>query len=213
MEMMSSSPRVLIAEGRHVSHRPDLVRFRRVTSARLLVMSRRHRAFREPTLDLSKVNVRFSFQGPRQFTLRCSALGSRILLAGFSSSTSFLPSGSFLPDPRERCLSFPMATLSRSEARRGVPRLSPWPAVSEPSLTHHLATCLRLSVWGCMRRARCSSVLGPSSGCHLIRSPPEPPNVRASCSQLRGLRQGVSLFFFTKLNPLGTELQPDGSRI
>ena len=29
-------------------------------------MTRRHRAFREPTLDSSKVNVRFSFQGPRQ---------------------------------------------------------------------------------------------------------------------------------------------------
>ena len=33
-------------------------------------MSRRHRAFREPTLDSSKANVRFSFQGPRPPTWR-----------------------------------------------------------------------------------------------------------------------------------------------
>jgi len=53
---------------------------------------RRLRAFREPTLDSSRMSVRFSFQGPRHpFRLRVpSALGSRIILAAPGSSTFLL---------------------------------------------------------------------------------------------------------------------------
>jgi hypothetical protein len=121
----------LIAEGRHVSHRPDLVRFRKVTSARLLVMSRRHRAFREPTLDLSKVNVRFSFQGPRQFALRRSALGG----ASYSRTTfgqrSFFVGGRSLFQGREPAFSRvgrranPRAPGPRSVRGRSAPGPSP----------------------------------------------------------------------------------------
>ena len=54
----------------------------------------RHRAFREPTLDSSRMSVRFSFQGPRQPGFP-SALGSRILPAAPVSSTSFFSTDSF----------------------------------------------------------------------------------------------------------------------
>ena len=41
---------------------------RSVASTRAVFMTARLRALREPTLDSSKANVRFSFQGPRQRT-------------------------------------------------------------------------------------------------------------------------------------------------
>jgi hypothetical protein len=165
----------LIAEGRHVSHRPDLVRFRKVTSARPLVMSRRHRAFREPTLDLSKVNVRFSFQGPRQFALRRSALGSRILLAGFSSSTSFLPVWKF---PSEPPRATPFVSEGNTFEERSIGRrvvafagTTPFRAFAGSPLLD-LPTPKRLGV--AEMRARCSSVLEPSS----FRYPAEAPQSR-----------------------------------
>lgn len=64
----------------------------------------RHRAFREPTLDSSRMSVRFSFQGPRQWRnfLVSAALGSRILSRTTVSSTTFFFDRFFFSPPCRR---------------------------------------------------------------------------------------------------------------
>ena len=71
---------------------------RRVTSARPVDMTERHRALREPTLDSSKANVRFSFQGPRQLGFRSGLLGEANLSQILNPVNLFLSApGKFLP--------------------------------------------------------------------------------------------------------------------
>jgi len=94
----------------------------------LLVLARcetRHRAFREPTLDSSRMSVRFSFQGPRQLrsVSASAALGSRIILSFATSSTTFFFADSFF--------SFSLFSGAAGTALRGqLRRISLW---SSPS--------------------------------------------------------------------------------
>ena len=68
-----------VAHGQHrcwgrVRVPSDLIKsgHRSVASTRAVVLTARLRALREPTLDSSKANVRFSFQGPRQQIPACT---------------------------------------------------------------------------------------------------------------------------------------------
>ena len=78
----------------------DLIKsgHRSVASTRAVFMTARLRALREPTLDSSKANVRFSFQGPRQFGFRRGLLGEANLSQILNPVNLFLSSpGSFFP--------------------------------------------------------------------------------------------------------------------
>lgn len=133
--------------------------------------------------------------------MRLSALGSRILLAGFSSSTSFFAAGSFSSGPSSASSSLPKALLSRSESLLGVIGLRLW----SPCRAFAGSPSRPFNERG-DGRSRWPSVPEPSGFRYPIRGPPDRPNVGATFSWLPLLRQGVSLFFFTELNPLEAEL-------
>lgn len=80
-------------------------------------MSGRHRAFREPTLDSSKANVRFSFQGPRPPT--CCNQNLSVGCVGVANhSRRVWPVNYFLSDREEFRLLGDFRSLFRDSSSR-----------------------------------------------------------------------------------------------
>ena len=78
----------------------------------------RHRASREPTLDTSKVNVRFSFQGPRQAPCGVAAWGGESYSPRSFRQLLFRRREVFLPDPLSGYFLAEGKPLSRRGGRR-----------------------------------------------------------------------------------------------
>jgi hypothetical protein len=131
-----------------------------------------------------------------------SALGSRILLAGFSSSTSFLPVGKFFfRTLGSSAFRFRRRCVRGAKELSGELRLAP--LRSRSSLRWLTA------VSQARQQIRCSSVPVPSGFRYPVRGPPGPPNVRATFSWLSSLRQGVQSLFFS---PNSTSYEVDLDR-
>ena len=144
-------------------------------------MTRRHRAFREPTLDSSKVNVRFSFQGPRQQACTC-------LLGVANHSRLVWPVNYFFESPG-RFSSLPRFVLAPcGGTKRGAVPILREAADSKPS--QRIFLVLEVS---CLRR--------PS---------PSPPRRRQLVVGSEPSVKSSYLFFLTELNRLEVEAEnPD----
>lgn len=156
---------------------------------------------------MSKVNVRFSFQGPRQEPFDSLRWGRESYSRDSVRQLLFCRSGSFSSGPSRAAF---VSEGDAFEERRSVSALVAFASFRrvEPSLAHRRSLALRMTA-----EVGRSSVPGSSGFRYPTRGPPDRPNVGATFSWLRLLRQGVSLFFFTELNPLESRAAPDGSRI